>query len=260
MKKNIKFDKYHATGNDFIVIDDVDERFDLNQPEIELLCHRRFGVGADGVILLQKSKSADFKMKYFNSDGNPGTFCGNGSRCIAAFAYKKGYAKSKMIFEASDGMHEAEILDSGDVSVLMNPVTEIIEFSDGYFLNTGSPHFVKIVNDLSQVDVFIEGRAISKEVRFYEGSTNVNFMEVDSTSIRVATYERGVEDETFSCGTGAIAAAIVFSRFFFPEQTNIRISTKGGLLRVSFKIVKDVIEDVRLTGPAVAVFSGEISI
>jgi diaminopimelate epimerase len=257
MKKNIKFDKYHATGNDFIIIDDTDERFNMNQPEIELLCHRRFGIGADGVILLQKSKIANFKMKYYNSDGNPGTFCGNGSRCISAYAYKNNYAESKMLFEASDGLHKAEVLENGDVSVLMNPVDEILEYSDGYFLNTGSPHFVKIVNNIDEIDVFKEGRAISKEERFYEASTNVNFLEVESSGIKLATYERGVEDETFSCGTGAIASAIVFSRFFFPEQTNIRISTKGGFLRVSFKVFGQTYSEIRLTGPAVEVFSGK---
>lgn len=253
---NMQFEKYEATGNDFIIIDDRDSTFDLNNYEIEKLCHRRFGIGADGLILVQKSNIADFKMVYFNSDGNPGTFCGNGSRCISMFAYKNKMAGKSMKFEASDGLHYSQIIDKETVSVVMNDVKEITEFSDGYFLNTGSPHFVKFVRELDKIDVYSQGKRISREDRFYTKTTNVNFVEVLTNGLKIATFERGVEDETYSCGTGAIAAALVFCKAFEPENSNISVFAKGGSLNIDFKINKNHYSNIKLSGPAKKVFQG----
>lgn len=256
MIKKIQFEKYQATGNDFIIIDDRNNSFDLSQSEIESICHRRFGIGADGLILLQNSNIADFKMVYFNSDGKPGTFCGNGSRCIAMFAYKKGITGDKLKFEASDGLHFAEIIDDESVCVEMIDVNDITEFSDGYYLNTGSPHFIKIVQDLNEIDIYNEGKKISRENRFYTKSTNVNFIEVITNGLKIGTFERGVEDETYSCGTGAIAAAVVYNYAFEPDNKLFNIFAKGGLLKVSFNVDGKQYSNIKLSGKTLKVFEG----
>lgn len=254
------FEKYQATGNDFVIIDNLDNSINLDQKQIEIICHRRFGIGADGLILIERSEISDFKMKYYNSDGLEGSFCGNGSRCISMYAYKHDIVKdNKIKFEASDGVHYAEIKENSQVELSMNDVGEIIEFDDGYFLDTGSPHFVKIVENISIIDVYSRGRAISKEDRFFKKATNVNFIEIINDSVlQISTFERGVEDVTYSCGTGAIAASIIFNKYFFPESKIIESITKGGILKISFERTNNLYHNIKLTGPAVRVFSGEI--
>ncbi len=256
----LHFEKYQATGNDFVIIKNLDNSIILTQKQIEKICHRRFGIGADGLILIEKSQTADFKMKYYNSDGLEGSFCGNGSRCISMFAHKHKIVKDKKIkFDASDGIHFSEIKENNNVKLSMNDVREIIEFEDGYFLNTGSPHFVKIVKSLSGIDVYNLGRNISKEDRFYNKATNVNFIEIINNSVlQISTFERGVEDVTYSCGTGAIAAAIIFNKYFYPESKIIEAITEGGILNISFERNNDWYHQIKLMGPAIKVYSGEI--
>jgi diaminopimelate epimerase len=260
MKQKISFEKYQATGNDFIIIDNQDQTFNLSAIQIEKLCHRRYGIGADGLILLEKSRTSLFKMKYYNSDGYEGTFCGNGSRSIVSYAKKIGLANRKISFEASDGIHTAELLENNLISISMNDVTDITEFDDGYFLHTGSPHFIRVVDNLNKIDVYKLGKQISRDNRFYTKSTNVNFIELDNENIKIATFERGVEDETYSCGTGSIAAALVVNKYFHPDLFNINIISKGGELKVAFSFDSKIYNNIKLIGPAVNTFSGSFHI
>ncbi|MEX0968068.1 MAG: diaminopimelate epimerase [Bacteroidia bacterium] len=257
----ISFNKYHGTGNDFILIDDREQLFPAGMELIREMCTRRFGIGADGLILLQNSTTSGFRMIYFNADGNEGSLCGNGSRCAVAFAKETGMVEQRMLtFEASDGIHSA-IIENGLVRLQMNDVKKIEACNPDYFLNTGSPHYVKMLQESpDSIDVVQEGRQIRFSSRFREEGTNVNFVQQTGTNeIRVRTYERGVEDETFSCGTGVVAAAIaaLHDRVQASSKEEIRVLTKGGELKVNFTKGKDGYHDIWLTGPATKVYSGE---
>ena len=261
---NVHFSKYHGTGNDFILIDGraIDTSV-MDTQIIKYLCHRRFGIGADGLIILKDSKKYDFRMVYYNSDGEEGSMCGNGGRCITAFAHKLGITGTAAIFEGIDGSHEATILPNGHIKLRLIDVEGIKTFEDGYFLNTGSPHFVKIVENSDVCDVQGEGKTIRHEARFLPGGTNVNFVQLlpESMQIKVRTYERGVEKETLSCGTGVTAAAIVSYYKQKPETASYQIDALGGKLTVSF-IPGDALKftEVYLTGPATHVFDGTYSL
>ncbi|MDD4148582.1 MAG: diaminopimelate epimerase [Bacteroidales bacterium] len=253
----LSFEKYHGTGNDFIIIESNKLIFQLTNEQIALLCHRRFGIGADGVMIIKKSKDYDFEMQYFNSDGFEGSMCGNGGRCIAAYANKHGFAKNEMAFSAIDGVHKADI--EGDLVLLgMNDVTEIETFEDGCFLNTGSPHFVSFINNINKLDVYVEGLKIANQERFAPERTNVNFVEFHNNNSKIATFERGVEDETLSCGTGTVATAITLHFYKKTSATTIDLLAKGGKLSVSFDENAGIYQNIKLIGPAKFVFKGEI--
>jgi diaminopimelate epimerase len=260
----LKFSKYHGTGNDFIIVDNWKKVISLNQQIISKLCHRRFGIGADGLMLLQPGKdNSDFEMIYYNADGNESTMCGNGGRCIAAFAFRLKIIKNKTRFLAVDGIHEAELTAPDNVRLKMNDVSDIEANSDFCFLNTGSPHYVKLVDDISGIDVFHKGREIRYSNRFGKEGTNVNFVrDLGDNTLFVRTYERGVENETLSCGTGVVAAAI--SLHYLKKAGNgknlIKIKTSGGNLTVSFNHHMGKYTDIWLEGPATFVFEGEIEI
>ncbi len=258
--KNIPFHKYEGTGNDFVLIDQRQQRYLTRQDTavIERICHRRFGIGADGLILLQLIEGYDFEMVYFNSDGRESTMCGNGGRCIAAFANSLGVASGHCRFLAIDGPHEANI-DGDWVELKMSDVNAV-ESGDGCFiLNTGSPHYVVFVEDLSDMNIVESGQVIRYADRFRKEGINVNFVEKTAEGIEVATYERGVEDETLSCGTGVTAAALSFSLANPDLKSNeVAIATKGGNLKVRFeKKETGGFEDIWLCGPAKQVFEGE---
>jgi diaminopimelate epimerase len=254
----LNFYKYHGTGNDFVIIDNRDGSIMLTEKQIALLCDRRFGIGADGLMMLQLKDGYDFQMYYVNSDGKPSSMCGNGSRCLVQFAHDVGLKKQHYRFLAVDGEHEAEFSDTGWVRVKMNDVSSIKTIDNISILNTGSPHFIKPVNNVASLDVFSEGRNIRYSERFKEEGINVNFVEQKPDGIFVRTYERGVEDETFSCGTGVTAAALAFS----PKHDGrhrIDIETKGGKLAVEFeKTGEFAFQNIWLCGPATFVFKGEI--
>jgi diaminopimelate epimerase len=255
----LQFTKFHGAGNDFILLDaSNDDIADLDHSVIEWLCDRHFGIGADGLIILKPSGAADFKMVYYNADGKPGTMCGNGGRCITAFAHRQGITGKECRFEASDGMHTGELLDDGNIRISLNDVTEVKPMDDGYYLNTGSPHFITIREDIDNLDVFAEGQRIRNDPRFAEG-TNVNFLEATKSGIKVRTYERGVEDETLSCGTGVTASAIAAQLHFASIHPPVEVETLGGLLTVDF-VPGHVVSGVFLTGPAKQVFEGTIEI
>lgn len=254
------FYKYQGTGNDFIVIDDRNEQFNLSKEEIAHLCQRRFGIGADGLMLLQQASGYDFKMVYYNSDGTLGTMCGNGGRCLVRFAADLHIIQEKASFMAVDGPHTA-FVDGEKISLKMSDVQAIDQHGDDFFTNTGSPHFVRFTKQLQFFDVKNTGAAIrySEAYQPIQG-TNANFVEkLDSQSIFVRTYERGVEDETYSCGTGVTAAALV-SHVYQGINSPVQIRTLGGELSVSFQgNLPDGFTEIYLTGPAIRAFQGEIT-
>ena len=259
----IPFSKYQGTGNDFVMIDNrVTKYLDRKDTAvIQKVCNRKFGVGADGLILLQNIEGYDFKMVYFNSDGNESSMCGNGGRCITAFAKQLGIIENYCSFMAIDGAHEASISDKGWVELKMQDVRDI-EIGDGFFvLNTGSPHYVIFVEDLHDIHVVENGQAIRYSDRFKKEGINVNFVEKSTIGIAVATYERGVEGETLSCGTGVTAAAIAtYSDGKILGNTEIPVSTKGGKLSVKLEKTESCFENIWLCGPADKVFDGEFII
>ena len=254
----ITFYKYQGTGNDFIMIDNRLKSFpkyDLNN--VKKLCDRKFGIGADGLILIENHNDCDFEMVYFNSDGSQ-SFCGNGSRCAVAFAKHLGIIQNETKFLAIDGMHEATIKLGGEVRLKMNPVNEIEKGNDYFFINTGSPHYIKYVNNVSEIDITKEAQAIRYSERFKAEGTNVNFAEVQENQLKVRTYERGVEDETLSCGTGVTAVALSAAHQNL-YNNECPIEVMGGNLKIEFnKKSKNSYDDIWLVGPAKFVYKGEI--
>ena len=254
----LKFYKYQGTGNDFIMVDNRLGLFDINNTNlVEKLCHRRFGIGADGFILLENEKGYDFKMVYFNSDGKQSSMCGNGGRCIVQFAHDIGVIGDRTTFLAIDGPHDAYI-EKGLVHLKMIDVDQIEDNGDHFYMNTGSPHYVKTVEEINKFPVVEEGRKVRNNSRFKEKGTNVNFTEKEKDVLHVRTYERGVEDETFSCGTGVTAAALAAS--YSGMLSPVRIQTLGGQLSISFKKTGMGFNEIYLIGPAERVFEGTMII
>lgn len=257
---NIHFSKYQGTGNDFILIDNRKKDVELDQKQVAILCDRRFGIGADGLMLLEAAEGFDFRMVYYNSDGSESTMCGNGGRCITAFAKQLGIISNRASFVAIDGAHVAIINEDETVSLHMLNVDHVEVHSDHCILNTGSPHYVLWTEDVQGEDVNGRGRAIRHQKEFEPKGINVNFVQRLDDGIYVRTYERGVEDETYSCGTGVTAAAIASTC----NETGIfstDIETPGGELNVSF--TKDgpySAKNVILTGPARFVFEGRVDL
>ena len=258
----LHFYKYQGTGNDFVMIDNRTEFFPKNNNElIAHLCDRRFGIGGDGLILLENDPEADFKMVYYNSDGNQSTMCGNGGRCLVAFAKKLNVIDTKAVFNAVDGLHHAAIDKDQIVSLQMIDVTAVHKQQDYTFLNTGSPHHVQLVSDLENYNVKENGAAIRYGALYGTAGSNINFVkQIDESSFALRTYERGVEDETLACGTGATAVAIAMNATGATKQTAIDIAVEGGKLRVSFTKEGDHYTNVFLIGPATFVFEGTITI
>ena len=256
----ILFNKYQGAGNDFIIIDNQIGNF--NQHDFNLinrLCNRRFGIGADGLILICKSSQYDFEMKYFNSDGHEGSMCGNGGRCSADFAIRTGISRKNLSFKAVDGIHKA-LSEEGIIHLQMNDVAEPRLINGNYFIDTGSPHYVVFKKDIETFDVNTEGRKIRLSKEFDPEGTNVNFVETEGNGIYVRTFERGVEEETLSCGTGVTASAIISVLSGHFDSNTVRVRTNGGDLSVSFKITEKRFSDVWLSGPATFVYEGTIEV
>jgi len=259
-----KFFKVQGNGNDFIIIDDREKEFSLTVENIKYLCNRHFGIGADGLMMLRNSDKSDFTMLYYNADGHLAGMCGNGGRCLAAFAFQQNIAGKKMTFDAFDGKHDAvvnSVLKEDvlfDVSLRMGEVDKVEKNGDYYFMDTGSPHYVEFVEKVAEIDVVKEGRKTRYSEQFSPEGTNVNFVELSTDRIFVRTYERGVEDETLSCGTGVTASAI--AAYLETGKKDLKIHTTGGDFKVQFEEHNGIFSPVWLTGPAEMVFRGVIGL
>ncbi|MCA1756125.1 MAG: diaminopimelate epimerase [Bacteroidales bacterium] len=255
----ILFNKYHGTGNDFIMIDNRESQINGSDSGIiAKMCNRHFGIGADGLILIEKDSGEDFRMKYFNADGKEATMCGNGGRCAVAFAAQLGIISDKGTFTAADGVHRASI-NSGVITLGMNNTKLPDERGEYLFLDTGSPHIIVETGNCDDIDVDIRGRELRWSEQFAPEGVNVNFMEkIKDGTIMVRTYERGVEAETLSCGTGVTAAAIASCYGSGPGKYSIDIITRGGKLSVGFTIKEGRASEITLTGDTRFVFEGII--
>ena len=253
------FYKYQGTGNDFIFVDNRLEQIDKNNTKrIAELCDRRFGIGADGFILLENDENVDFKMVYYNADGNESSMCGNGGRCISAFAKFLGIVENTAEFIAIDGLHKAKI-ENEIVHLQMQNVSKIEAYDNHLFLDTGSPHHVELVSSLKDFEVKTNGARIRYGQPYNEIGSNVNFVEqITEDSFSVRTYERGVEDETLSCGTGVTAVALAMHKSGKTKSNTVNLNTPGGKLKITFSDEGNGYEDIWLIGPAVQAFKGEI--
>ncbi len=255
----LDFLKYQGTGNDFVMIDNRQHQFgNYDAKKIAFLCNRRFGIGGDGLILLEEHNKLDFKMVYFNSDGNQSSMCGNGGRCIVAFAKYLGIINSKTSFDAIDGTHNAKI-EKELVHLQMQDVENIEDHKSHTFLNTGSPHHVQLENDLKAINIKTEGAKIRFGQPYGSKGTNVNFVsKITENKFAVRTYERGVEDETLSCGTGVTAVALAMNFIGETENNLINLQTRGGELQVAFNRTDNSFTNIWLIGTATQVFKGTI--
>jgi len=255
--QTIQFFKYQGTGNDFVMIDNREDQFpkeDLSL--ITKLCDRKFGIGADGVILLEEHKEVDFEMVYYNPDGSQ-SLCGNGSRCAVMFAKKLGIIEDNTVFVAIDGLHKA-FIQQERVHLLMHDVDAVEQIGSDFLIDTGSPHYIQFVHALDQKDMIKEGQAIRYSTRFAEDGVNVNLVEPTEGGLKIRTYERGVEGETLSCGTGCTAAALAFG--LSNDTESVLLKAMGGDLEVRFKKEKNCFTDIYLIGPAKPVFEGVITL
>ncbi|HAK00342.1 MAG TPA: diaminopimelate epimerase [Bacteroidales bacterium] len=268
----IKFFKFQGAGNDFILFDDRNKVFEPHLPKrtalIKQLCNRNFGIGADGLMLLRKSETAHFEMQYFNSDGLLGSFCGNGARCIVAFANHLGLHDTDVLFMASDGIHAAKIQSQNgnlwDISVQMADVVTSVNYQDGEVVNTGSPHVMVFTNAIDEIAVLQDGNRIRNDASYQPAGVNVNFVQIKGNdTITIRTYERGVENETLACGTGATAAAIAAYKIGVRNSENAyTIEALGGQLKVKFSVetMGNIAKftNIWLSGPAQWVFTGQL--
>lgn len=253
------FSKYHGAGNDFVIIGlGQDETFDVPASTIAGWCNRRFGIGADGLITVRSGESEDYIMDYYNADGRIGSMCGNGARCAFRFAQASGLVRENAVFRAYDGIHTAEALADGSVVVSMRDVLSVEQRNDACILDTGSPHYVLFVEDLSSVDVAVQGSAIRNSAPFWQKGINVNFVQRLPGGLRIKTYERGVEAVTMACGTGVTAAALALAQLENLDHGHVRVIADGGELSVDFIRKGGSFLEVMLTGPAVHVFDGVI--
>jgi diaminopimelate epimerase len=258
----VKFHKYHGAGNDFIIIDNRKMMLEFDVPRVKFLCHRHFGIGADGLICIEHAAEADFRMIYYNADGNEGSMCGNGGRTAAAFAFETGIVGNYCRFIAFDGLHEAWVEKKQErhfwVKLSMADVEGYMPFNNDLIINTGSPHYIQSVAEVETVDVHNAGRTIRNNKHIAHDGVNVNFVQANGHMLKLRTYERGVEAETLSCGTGATAAAI--ANCIWSGHETSEIHTKGGILKVSVKKNHNRFTDIFLSGPVQMVFSGSIVI
>ncbi|MBR4156892.1 MAG: diaminopimelate epimerase [Bacteroidales bacterium] len=254
----INFSKFHGAGNDFIMINAIKNEIVLSEELIFKMCDRRIGIGADGLIILMHSDNHDFRMRYYNCDGKESTFCGNGGRCIAAFAHQQGIIKNEAVYEAVDGIHKAKVTEISSCEYLVElSMRDILSYqldNDFLTINTGSPHYVKKVNNLKDLDVKKAGAEIRYDKNISTDGVNVDFLLNDNGNIHIRTYERGVEDETLACGTGVTASAMAASLWYGGD--NIDIYTRIAKLNVRFDKENDTFKNVVLTGPATHVFDG----
>ncbi len=263
----VEFHKYHGAGNDFILLDNRKEKYSkLSRKQIEFLCDRHFGIGADGLITLNKTNEVKFEMKYFNADGGIGSMCGNGSRCFVLFARQLKLIKSNVPFMAYDGIHTATILkdkkNRAEIKVSMADVNAVRKINADWSLNTGSPHYVKFVKSVEGLEIVTEGRKIRNSSAYKKEGINVNFVAIKNDEIFIRTYERGVEDETLACGTGITASALAahYAGKLTNDKKEINVVARGGNLKVSFRKTNNGYTNIYLSGPAEFVYAGTVKI
>jgi diaminopimelate epimerase len=256
----LNFHKFQGTGNDFIMVDNFSGKYDnLSVDLVRKLCDRRFGIGADGLIVLHRKEGYDFEMDYFNSDGSK-SFCGNGARCSVAFAFTLGLEKEHFQFWAIDGAHEA-FLEGENIGVKMKNCEFPIQVGDDYFLDTGSPHYLVFQDNLTHDKVMELGRKIRYSETYKLNGVNVNLIKAENErELSIATYERGVENETLSCGTGATACALLHAHLSGQFKNEIFVNVKGGKLSIRFEKTQDRFENIWLIGPAKMTFRGEATV
>lgn len=256
----LKFYKYQGTGNDFVMIDNRNNDISLTEDQVKFLCDRKFGIGADGLILLELIDGYDFNMVYYNSDGRTSSMCGNGGRCITQFAIDLGIERDEYLFMAIDGEHRAKKSNKG-ISLQMIDVSKVDDIGEDVFLDTGSPHYIVFDEQLENVDVVPRARKIRYSSNYEKEGVNVNFVEVlNNNTIEMRTYERGVEDETLSCGTGVTAAVLASVKKGMLSSEDVRVKTQGGELGLSYSTKEGKFEEIWLQGPADFVFSGSIEL
>ena len=259
----LSFYKYQGTGNDFIIIDCMTKAITFSKEQVRFLCNRRFGIGADGLMMIAPDKETDFLMQYYNADGNISSMCGNGGRCIVNFAAHKKYIGNETNFAAIDGSHKAVIINENNnlVRLQMNDVKQIQLSGNDIVLDTGSPHYVHFVKSANDVNLIEDARKIRNNDTYLEKGINVNFVEIQDDCLNIRTYERGVEDETLSCGTGVTASvlAAAFTRQI-AESGRQKVKTPGGELYVQYEKDKEGFKNVWLEGEATFVYKGEINI
>lgn len=257
MSKEITFYKYQGTGNDFVITSDL---YELTSEQVIQLCDRKYGIGADGLIVMKKGETSDFDMMYYNADGSE-SFCGNGSRCAVKHAAFLGWISTECTFNSNDGVHTA-IIEGDEVQLKMHDVDMVLVEDEGYMLNTGSPHYIAYTEELDELDLITAAHAIRYNDTFKEVGINVNYLESRNGVLYIRTYERGVEDETLSCGTGATAAAIAhyLEKDSSLKRFSQKIQTKGGPLTITFEKKDNVFSNIYLCGPAVQVYTGTIAI
>ena len=254
----IPFYKYQGTGNDFIIIDDRDSEITFSNDKITHITSRKFGVGSDGIILIRNHNDYDFEMIFYNPDGSQ-SFCGNGSRCAILFAYHMGIVGREVEFISTDGAHEAKIITDSIVELKMSNSLEVLNLKSGaFFVDTGSPHYVNYLDNIEEIDLIKQARVIRNSAEYIKEGVNVNFIEKINNNIKMRTYERGVENETLSCGTGVTAAALVHASNLSINKGKVDVFTRGGQLSVSFAFDGKYYQDVWLKGNATYVFKGEI--
>ncbi len=261
----VQFYKFEGCGNDFVIIDNREGKLKITNEQIRFLCDRHFGAGADGLMLYGHAEGFEFSMKYFNADGFEGTMCGNGGRCIIAFAEYLKDIKNTCRFIAIDGEHQGEIItklseNQWQIKLKMTDVTDFKTEEDHFEIDTGSPHYVKFMDQIDDLDVSRQGQKIRYGAEYNEKGINVNFVQQIGKNLFVRTYERGVENETLACGTGVTASALAFAIQNNLEKDEIKIKTLGGSLKVSFEKNKAGFQNIWLEGPATFVFKGEINI
>ena len=257
----VNFKKYSGTGNDFIIIDNRNDNINYNSSLIKNICDRNFGVGGDGLIIIKNSISSDFEILHYTSDGNLGSLCGNGSRCAISFAYKNNIIDKNTVFEAFDGIHEAEVISDELIKMEMKINSDIIQNKYGTWLDTGSPHLVIEKENTDKLDVNLEGSSIRYNDHYKREGVNVNFVEkLSDETFKIRTYERGVENETLACGTGSTASAICMSYLGKSNSNIITMKCQGGDLKVQFNSKDKDFTNISITGPANLVFEGQIDI
>ncbi|MCY4215974.1 MAG: diaminopimelate epimerase [Flavobacteriaceae bacterium] len=257
----IEFFKYQGTGNDFILIDNMEGHITaLSRKTIHHFCNRHFGIGADGLIVLEKSQVASFYMKYYNADGNESSLCGNGSRCAIQFAYRHSWIGIDAQFEAFDGVHEAKILKDQRICIAFNDTDQLEKYGDAILCDSGSPHYIKVVDNIETLDFIPLAKSIRYNSRFKSKGINVNYIQpLSLNEFAIRTYERGVENETLACGTGVVASALSANFLGLTKANELLFQTKGGPLEVHFKKEKSNYKQISLIGPAREVFKGYIN-